>query len=68
MNEFMKEMSTHFPKLLVQFEVYITTISVIHLANRGGARVFQDFSTDHAFKYLDLYRNKYTTFNDDIQG
>jgi len=47
MNEFMREMSTHFPKLLVQFE---------------------DFSTDHAFKYLDLYRNKYTTFNDDIQG
>jgi len=23
MDEFMKEMSTHFPKLLVQFEVYI---------------------------------------------
>lgn len=23
MNEFMREMSTHFPKLLVQFEVYI---------------------------------------------
>jgi len=47
MNEFMREMSTHFPKLLVQFE---------------------DFSTDNAFKYLDLYRDKYPTFNDDIQG
>jgi len=47
MNEFMAEMSTHFPKLLVQFE---------------------DFSTDNAFKYLDLYRNSYRTFNDDIQG
>ena len=29
---------------------------------------YQDFSTDNAFKYLDLYRNKYPTFNDDIQG
>ncbi|TFL04637.1 hypothetical protein BDV98DRAFT_648507 [Pterulicium gracile] len=47
MDEFMREMSVHFPKLLVQFE---------------------DFTTDHAFAYLDRYRNKYPVFNDDIQG
>ncbi|KAG8958395.1 hypothetical protein FRC03_009180 [Tulasnella sp. 419] len=47
MDEFMHEMSIHFPKLLVQFE---------------------DFSTDHAFYYLDRYRKQYQCFNDDISG
>ncbi|KAJ7064953.1 hypothetical protein C8F01DRAFT_782468 [Mycena amicta] len=47
MDEFMREMSLQFPKLLVQFE---------------------DFSTDHAFLYLERYRNQYPVFNDDIQG
>jgi malate dehydrogenase (oxaloacetate-decarboxylating)(NADP+) len=28
----------------------------------------QDFSTDHAFLYLERYRNQYPVFNDDIQG
>ena len=30
--------------------------------------MFQDFSTDHAFEYLDTFRNRYPVFNDDIQG
>ncbi|KDQ58467.1 hypothetical protein JAAARDRAFT_34273 [Jaapia argillacea MUCL 33604] len=47
MDEFMHEITTAFPKLLVQFE---------------------DFSTDHAFAYLERYRHKYPVFNDDIQG
>ncbi|KAI0042158.1 malate dehydrogenase [Auriscalpium vulgare] len=29
---------------------------------------FEDFSTDNAFKYLRLYRDRYRCFNDDIQG
>ncbi|THH21147.1 hypothetical protein EW146_g360 [Bondarzewia mesenterica] len=47
MEEFMQEMSSIFPKLLIQFE---------------------DFSTDHAFQYLDAFRHRYPVFNDDIQG
>jgi malate dehydrogenase (oxaloacetate-decarboxylating)(NADP+) len=47
MEEFMHEMTTAFPKMLVQFE---------------------DFSTDHAFQYLEAFRDRYPVFNDDIQG
>ncbi|KDR82704.1 hypothetical protein GALMADRAFT_841399 [Galerina marginata CBS 339.88] len=29
---------------------------------------FEDFSTDNAFRYLEMFRTKYRCFNDDIQG
>lgn len=62
MEEFMREMSLAFPRLLVQFEV-----------RRPGPRacrthVPQDFSTEHAFAYLAAFRHRYPVFNDDIQG
>jgi malate dehydrogenase (oxaloacetate-decarboxylating)(NADP+) len=28
---------------------------------------FEDFSTDNAFKYLDVFRNRYKCFNDDVR-
>lgn len=27
---------------------------------------FEDFSTDNAFRYLDMFRNQYRCFNDDV--
>lgn len=29
---------------------------------------FEDFSTDNAFRYLDMFKSDYRCFNDDIQG
>lgn len=29
---------------------------------------FEDFSTDNAFKYLDVFRNRYRVFNDDVSA
>lgn len=29
---------------------------------------FEDFSTDNAFKYLDVFRDRYIVFNDDVSN
>lgn len=29
---------------------------------------FEDFSTDNAFKYLEVFRNSYRVFNDDVNA
>jgi malate dehydrogenase (oxaloacetate-decarboxylating)(NADP+) len=63
MEEFMREMSLAFPQLLVQFEV-----CTVFSAMRPPLTRLQDFSTEHAFTYLDMFRHRYPLFNDDIQG
>lgn len=29
---------------------------------------FEDFSTDNAFRYLDMFRSRYRCFNDDVRS
>ena len=65
MDEFMREITAAFPKLLVQFEVqFFQKIIKIDAEYRNC----QDFATDKAFRYLEKYRDQYPVFNDDIQG
>ncbi|KAJ1679458.1 hypothetical protein EV182_002006 [Spiromyces aspiralis] len=43
-------------------------ISALHRAWPGMFIQFEDFSTEHAFGLLELWRNRVQSFNDDIQG
>jgi malate dehydrogenase (oxaloacetate-decarboxylating)(NADP+) len=67
MDDFMHEMTTVFPKLLIQFEVH-SQFRVSHHKKNNSMLCWQDFASEKAFRYLDRYRHKYPIFNDDIQG
>lgn len=43
-------------------------MEALHNAFPNMTIQFEDFTSDHAFEFLDRYRNKYPSFNDDIQG
>lgn len=44
------------------------TVDAVHKRWPRCVFQFEDFSNDTAFKLLDLHRNSYAVFNDDIQG
>ncbi|KAJ3129685.1 hypothetical protein HK098_000464 [Nowakowskiella sp. JEL0407] len=52
----------------VFFKFVDAVMAAIHKKFPETVIQFEDFSTEHAFSTLERYRNKYTMFNDDIQG
>ncbi|PWN19733.1 hypothetical protein BCV69DRAFT_250390 [Microstroma glucosiphilum] len=43
-------------------------MEALHLKFPNLIVQYEDFSTDHAFEFLERYQNQYPMFNDDIQG
>lgn len=58
----------HRNKDKIYWDMVKETVDAVHKRWPRCIFQFEDFSNDTAFKLLDLHRNSYAVFNDDIQG